>query len=161
MPDHTPEAIDKAVPQQLPPEHCRPWRFHNRSDAWLVPAHQASLVESIGIDGQQQPGLVRELKAGAEKQYEIIFGMRRCAACKTAEKPFVARVLPADTPEQVCARLMHIENEERANVSDLERARHYRDLMAGGVFASQAEFCLLYTSPSPRDRTRSRMPSSA
>ena len=24
-----------------------------------------------------------------------------------------------------------------------------------------AQFCLLYTSPSPRDRTRSRMPSSA
>ena len=30
------------------------------------------------------------------------------------------------------------------------------------VFAQdQPEFCLLYTSPSPRDRTRSRMPSSA
>ena len=26
---------------------------------------------------------------------------------------------------------------------------------------TQAYFCLLYTSPSPRDRTRSRMPSSA
>ena len=26
---------------------------------------------------------------------------------------------------------------------------------------SQINFCLLYTSPSPRDRTRSRMPSSA
>ena len=26
---------------------------------------------------------------------------------------------------------------------------------------AQATFCLLYTSPSPRDRTRSRMPSSA
>ena len=26
---------------------------------------------------------------------------------------------------------------------------------------TQAKFCLLYTSPSPRDRTRSRMPSSA
>ena len=25
----------------------------------------------------------------------------------------------------------------------------------------QDDFCLLYTSPSPRDRTRSRMPSSA
>ena len=25
----------------------------------------------------------------------------------------------------------------------------------------QCDFCLLYTSPSPRDRTRSRMPSSA
>ena len=30
-----------------------------------------------------------------------------------------------------------------------------------GVFTLQAKGCLLYTSPSPRDRTRSRMPSSA
>ena len=30
--------------------------------------------------------------------------------------------------------------------------------MPGGA---QAKCCLLYTSPSPRDRTRSRMPSSA
>ena len=29
------------------------------------------------------------------------------------------------------------------------------------VEVSQAHICLLYTSPSPRDRTRSRMPSSA
>ena len=29
------------------------------------------------------------------------------------------------------------------------------------TFTTQNEFCLLYTSPSPRDRTRSRMPSSA
>ena len=28
-------------------------------------------------------------------------------------------------------------------------------------YAERAELCLLYTSPSPRDRTRSRMPSSA
>ena len=30
-----------------------------------------------------------------------------------------------------------------------------------GDSAAQTPFCLLYTSPSPRDRTRSRMPSSA
>ena len=29
------------------------------------------------------------------------------------------------------------------------------------IFFSQSSGCLLYTSPSPRDRTRSRMPSSA
>ena len=29
------------------------------------------------------------------------------------------------------------------------------------AMSEQAAFCLLYTSPSPRDRTRSRMPSSA
>ena len=35
--------------------------------------------------------------------------------------------------------------------------------LAGMVFPLVEEFkvCLLYTSPSPRDRTRSRMPSSA
>ena len=32
---------------------------------------------------------------------------------------------------------------------------------AVAMFHEQAEGCLLYTSPSPRDRTRSRMPSSA
>ena len=29
------------------------------------------------------------------------------------------------------------------------------------IFDTQSKTCLLYTSPSPRDRTRSRMPSSA
>ena len=29
------------------------------------------------------------------------------------------------------------------------------------AFGDRVEICLLYTSPSPRDRTRSRMPSSA
>ena len=33
--------------------------------------------------------------------------------------------------------------------------------LAPGIVAAQALDCLLYTSPSPRDRTRSRMPSSA
>ena len=32
---------------------------------------------------------------------------------------------------------------------------------ADGAYLGLFAFCLLYTSPSPRDRTRSRMPSSA
>ena len=38
------------------------------------------------------------------------------------------------------------------------------NLIGGQVFAGatrQMEICLLYTSPSPRDRQKSRMPSSA
>ena len=31
----------------------------------------------------------------------------------------------------------------------------------GVIFTEQVEICLLYTSPSPRDRQKSRMPSSA
>ena len=34
-------------------------------------------------------------------------------------------------------------------------------LMANGVSATWVKDCLLYTSPSPRDRQKSRMPSSA
>ena len=36
-----------------------------------------------------------------------------------------------------------------------------QDILASGPVMSRVESCLLYTSPSPRDRTRSRMPSSA
>ena len=35
------------------------------------------------------------------------------------------------------------------------------DLGVGKTFLCKSIICLLYTSPSPRDRTRSRMPSSA
>ena len=43
---------------------------------------------------------------------------------------------------------------------DLQKLSHPAQL--GGGFPSRVErVCLLYTSPSPRDRTRSRMPSSA
>ena len=39
---------------------------------------------------------------------------------------------------------------------------YHRSVAAGGVgMTTVAYACLLYTSPSPRDRTRSRMPSSA
>ena len=39
---------------------------------------------------------------------------------------------------------------------DSSQAQRTADFVSGGV-----EACLLYTSPSPRDRVRSRMPSSA
>ena len=37
----------------------------------------------------------------------------------------------------------------------------FQAIFVRGVFTSFILLCLLYTSPSPRDRTRSRMPSSA
>ena len=51
-----------------------------------------------------------------------------------------------------------------ANPTSVEATR-FRGYRSAGVnrvsLGVQAEDCLLYTSPSPRDRTRSRMPSSA
>ena len=53
-------------------------------------------------------------------------------------------------------------------LTDMERAQGQRTDLQTSVQAgpkltlqAQVEDCLLYTSPSPRDRTRSRMPSSA
>ena len=50
------------------------------------------------------------------------------------------------------------------NFSNNEQWRYIADDVMGGVSTGNVEYsiiCLLYTSPSPRDRTRSRMPSSA
>ena len=50
------------------------------------------------------------------------------------------------------------------NVCLLEKASEIgAHILSGNVFETRAldEFCLLYTSPSPRDQRGSRMPSSA
>ena len=47
------------------------------------------------------------------------------------------------------------------DTSELEDECREYDEHVGRAISANSEICLLYTSPSPRDRTRSRMPSSA
>ena len=56
-----------------------------------------------------------------------------------------------------------VEFEKNPNLSEIVRVRHLDDAgkIAGMATPGFSHYCLLYTSPSPRDRTRSRMPSSA
>ena len=54
------------------------------------------------------------------------------------------------------ARGMAITHYQKASESLHKLMRLYPDSKLNKIYA-----CLLYTSPSPRDRTRSRMPSSA
>ena len=54
------------------------------------------------------------------------------------------------------------ERGERAiSVPRLQRLARFYGVPVDQLLPAEAESCLLYTSPSPRDRTRSRMPSSA
>ena len=53
----------------------------------------------------------------------------------------------------------HIENIWSGN--DINEAHHYESIGIKHWGKDNVWICLLYTSPSPRDRTRSRMPSSA
>ena len=46
-------------------------------------------------------------------------------------------------------------------VNEIDEIAFLRDKQIHAHDAQMSQFCLLYTSPSPRDRTRSRMPSSA
>ena len=48
-----------------------------------------------------------------------------------------------------------------ALVEDVAEIVYQHDHLALGLERQRHKGCLLYTSPSPRDRTRSRMPSSA
>ena len=53
--------------------------------------------------------------------------------------------------------------ELKAQLADIEESLHCIDDMPGHFYAAQKKgySCLLYTSPSPRDKRQSRMPSSA
>ena len=43
----------------------------------------------------------------------------------------------------------------------LKEGKHHFDYHIDNTFASACDYCRLYTSPSPRDLSTSRMPSSA
>ena len=65
---------------------------------------------------------------------------------------------------QAAAHLFRNKGYERTTVRDLASAVGIQSGSIFHHFKSKVEIlraCLLYTSPSPRDRTRSRMPSSA
>ena len=52
--------------------------------------------------------------------------------------------------------------EDRCGVSLITRPQRLtKTANAAGVYLTRYPICLLYTSPSPRDRQKSRMPSSA
>src|SRR5665811_2393007 len=75
-------------------------------------------------------------------------------------------VLPADraTFERIDAEIARIERlvDDVGRVSSAEERGldlHVSEVAVGDLLRVAARACLLYTSPSPRDRTRSRMPS--
>ena len=61
--------------------------------------------------------------------------------------------------ESYLDRNFQLSNEQLHRAAD--RVEHYIGSEIRDAIASELPDCLLYTSPSPRDRTRSRMPSSA
>ena len=87
-----------------------------------------------------------------------VMGMRNYFQKKAERSTIIKAVVNADanlTP-------LNLRNKEESLKDELkqrkvDRINHWKNKAIHGRFYN----CLLYTSPSPRDRTRSRMPSSA
>ena len=87
-----------------------------------------------------------------------------CASSKLEKMVYFADDVIYTPPPQ--SLLKHLENPLDNNHNYKKRIQSLPDPSGALVFYSalkkeHIKVCLLYTSPSPRDRTRSRMPSSA
>jgi len=117
------------------PKRVRPWKHHNRTEAWYTRERCQDVIESIAKDEQQEPALARRLKGDPDFDYELIYGMRRRFACETLGRKLRLRVVDADDVK--AAVLMHIENADRQDITPMERALSFQTLIDGKVFATQ------------------------
>jgi ParB family chromosome partitioning protein len=117
------------------PKRCRPWKFHNRTDAWYTRERCLDLIESIAKDGQLEPALARRLDGEKDYDFELIFGMRRRFACEVTGQKLKVRVVEADDAR--AAVLMHIENADRQDIMPMERAISFLVQAEAKVFPTQ------------------------
>ena len=77
--------------------------------------------------------------------------------------PLNAFAILAQLPQRVSTLLKHYEASQVSDFEDFERQLHVLFAQTECAVTGEALTlpCLLYTSPSPRDRQKSRMPSSA
>jgi ParB family transcriptional regulator, chromosome partitioning protein len=112
------------------PKRCRLWHLHNRDQQHLTETSCKDLIDSIRLNGQLEPALVRELTHDADYDFEIIYGSRRKYACSVLRQDLLVRVTTADDRE--CAALMDAENRARKDISDYERALDYMRWLGAG-----------------------------
>jgi ParB family chromosome partitioning protein len=117
------------------PKRCRPWKFHNRTDAWYTRERCQDLIDSIAKDGQLEPALARRLDGDKDYDFELIFGMRRRFACEATGQKLKVRVVDADDAR--AAVLMHIENADRQDITPMERAISFQVQAEAKVFPTQ------------------------
>jgi ParB family chromosome partitioning protein len=117
------------------PKRCRPWKFHNRTEAWYTRERCQDLIDSIVKDGQLEPALARKVTGDPSYEFELIFGMRRRFACEATGQKLRIRVVDADDAR--AAVLMHIENADRQDITPMERAISFLVQADAKVFPTQ------------------------
>jgi ParB family transcriptional regulator, chromosome partitioning protein len=117
------------------PKRVRPWKYHNRTEAWYTRERCQDLIDSIAKDSQQEPALARRVRGDPSFDYELIYGMRRRFACELLGKKLRLRVVEVDDAQ--AAVLMHIENADRQDITPMERALSFQTQIEARVFTTQ------------------------
>lgn len=131
---------------RLLPSECTIWPGNARDYADLSYERCASLIASIQEEGRNREAVVVRRTPDGPAPYELIVGTRRhwsiswLHANNHSQVELIARIETLD--DEGAFRLADIENREREDVTDLERARNYLHAVAayyGGVRARMAE----------------------
>jgi ParB/RepB/Spo0J family partition protein len=117
------------------PKRCRPWKYHNRSNAWYTKERCQDLIDSIVKDGQLEPALARKVNDDPDFDFELIYGMRRRFAAEFTHSKLKVRLTDADDAK--AAVLMHIENADRQDITAMERALSFQQQLEAKIFATQ------------------------
>lgn len=131
---------EEKVLRWVDPASCVMWERHNRAYELLDEHNCQDLIDSLKSQGQQEfPAIVRRLPEGQGAEYEVICGARRHFAVSWLRAnnypQFRYLIEVRDLTDEEAFRLADIENRDRADLSDYERARDYLkalDLYYGG-----------------------------
>ena len=116
--------------RKVDPAECRMWQYHNRQYAHLTPDNCKDLIDSIIAQGRQElPAIVRPVHDGSVYRYEVISGARRhwaiswLRANNYPDKEFLIEI--RDLTDEEAFRVSDLENRNRQDLSDYERALDY------------------------------------
>jgi ParB family chromosome partitioning protein len=150
----------------LQPSECAVWDGNPRDVPRLSSEGCRSLIESIAAEGGNRiPVLVRLAGPDAETPYELLAGSRRRFAIDwlnhngRPELRLSAMVIKATDEEAF--RIADIENRERADISEIDRARSYQaavDRFYHGVQSRMAQALSLSNSQLSRLLALAQLP---
>lgn len=126
------------------PSRCRMWSRHNRQYDLLNEHRCRDLIEGFKAQGQQEfPAIVREVPDDPDFDYEVICGARRhwtVSWLRNNNYPkFQFLIEVRELTDEEAFRLSDIENRDREDISDLERARDYAQALTAFYEGSQKE----------------------
>ena len=122
----------------------------------------AAFASSVATGQIVETEFVADLTEG----FVILGGIQGTGSSATATAEFTLTQDLADPSNNTLSYSMTFQNvdldgAQTADILDNITALHIHDTTQCSPLVSQCQDCLLYTSPSPRDRQKSRMPSSA